>query len=102
MLQFSSPRLTASHKVAGSTSKVGKRVVGIVDPPKGSATIGFILAQLFGGFGAGPPNRDEPALNERAPAEADAATTVWDPVGLLCQVGYQQREHEYRDHISEP
>ena len=71
MLQSSSPRLTASHKVAGSTSKVGKRFVGIVDPPKGSATIGFILAQLFGGFGAGPPNRDEPALNERAPARAD-------------------------------
>ena len=54
MLQSSSPRLTASHKVAGSTSKVGKRVIGIVEPPKGSATIGFILAQLFGGFGAGP------------------------------------------------
>ena len=83
MLQSSSPRLTASHKVAGSTSKVGKRVVGIVDPPKGSATIGFILAQLFGGFGAAPPNRDEPALNERAPAGADVA------VRLLCQVGYQ-------------
>jgi hypothetical protein len=61
ILQFSSPRLTASHKVAGSTSKVGKRIVGIVDPPKGSATIVFILAQLFGGFGAGRRNRDEPA-----------------------------------------
>jgi len=54
MLQSLSPRVAASHKVAGRTSKVGKRVVVIVDPPKGSATIGFILAQSFGGFGAGP------------------------------------------------
>ena len=54
MLQSFSARLTASHKVAGRTSKVGKRVVVIVDPPKGSATIHFIVAQLFGGFGAGP------------------------------------------------
>jgi len=67
MLQSSSPRLTASHKVAGSTSKVGKRFVGIVDPPKGSATIGFILAQLFGGFGAGPANRDGRGRPPRRP-----------------------------------
>src|SRR6476659_576896 len=82
MLQSSSPRLTASHKVAGSTSKVGKRFVGIVDPPKGSATIGFILAQLFGGFGAGPPKRDEPALNERAPAGADVSSAPIVPSRL--------------------
>ena len=34
MLQFSSPRLAASHKVAGSTSKVGKRVIVIADSSK--------------------------------------------------------------------
>src|SRR5262245_23717422 len=31
MLQFSSPRLVASHKVVGSTSKAGKRVILIAD-----------------------------------------------------------------------
>ena len=46
MLQSLSPRLAASHKVAGSTSKVGKRVVVIVDPPKGSATIHFSADQM--------------------------------------------------------
>ena len=54
MLQSLSPRPAASQKVAESTSKVGKRVVAIADPlQKGWATIGFILAQSYGGFGAG-------------------------------------------------
>jgi hypothetical protein len=56
MLQFSSARtrLAASHKVAGSTSKVEKRVIVIADSSERVGHKGFILAQSFGGFGAGP------------------------------------------------
>ena len=53
MLQSSSERtrLAASHKVAGSTSKVGKRVVADL-LQKGGPQSAFILAQLFGSFWA--------------------------------------------------
>src|SRR6476620_5472022 len=60
MLQSSSARtrLAASHKVAGSTSKVGKRIVAIADSskrvghnrPKGWATIGFYFSPVVWKF----------------------------------------------------
>jgi hypothetical protein len=76
MLQSLSPRLAASHKVAGSTSKVGKRVMASWDPPKRAGHNRRILAQLFGGFGAGPRNRDERALKERGADRSHAPSST--------------------------
>src|SRR6476660_7064188 len=52
MMQSSSARtrLAASHKVAGSTSKVEKRVVAIADPSKKGGPQSAYTSPIFGRF----------------------------------------------------